>query len=63
VPDDASPGVLVVVTAGTRTGWELVGIAEACADAGQELLGLIVTHRTKPVPDEARPEPALAGAR
>ncbi|HEX6357316.1 exopolysaccharide biosynthesis protein [Actinophytocola sp.] len=63
VPDDPAPGVLVVITTSTRTGWELVGIAEACADAGQELLGAVVTHRTQPVPDEARPEPALAGAR
>jgi capsular polysaccharide biosynthesis protein len=62
VPDDAAPGVLVVVTAGTRTGWELVGIAEACADAGHALLGAVVTHRTLPAATDARPEPALAGA-
>lgn len=37
-------GTLVVLTAGTRTGWELVGIAEACADAGHRVLGAFVTH-------------------
>jgi capsular polysaccharide biosynthesis protein len=62
VPDGAVAGVLVVVTAGTRTGWELVGITEACADAGHEVLGVVVTHRTLPAVDEARPEPALVGA-
>jgi capsular polysaccharide biosynthesis protein len=35
-------GALVVVTAGTRTGWELVGIAEACADAGYPVEGVLV---------------------
>jgi hypothetical protein len=66
VPDDAVPGVLVVTTAGARTGWELVGIAEACADAGHEVLGVVVTHRTHPLGDAEpgeREEPALAGAR
>lgn len=66
VADDAVPGVLVVTTAGMRTGWELVGIAAACADAGHEVLGVVVTHRTRPL-DEAEPgereEAALAGAR
>lgn len=66
VPDEAVPGVLVVVTAGTRTGWELVGIAEACADAGHDVLGVVVTHRTRPLEDAEpgeREEPAMAGAR
>jgi capsular polysaccharide biosynthesis protein len=62
VPDDAVTGVLVVVTSASRTGWELVGMAEACADAGHELLGVVITHRTLPAPDEARHEPALVGA-
>ncbi|MFC4859088.1 exopolysaccharide biosynthesis protein [Actinophytocola glycyrrhizae] len=64
VPDDAVPGVLVVVTAGTRTGWQLVRIAEACADAGHGVLGALVTHRARPferAPDQPA-EPALAGA-
>jgi capsular polysaccharide biosynthesis protein len=66
VPDEAVPGVLVVTTAGARTGWELVGIAEACADAGHDVLGVVVTHRTRPLGDAEpgeREEPALAGAR
>jgi hypothetical protein len=46
VPDVGGvSGVLVVVTAGTRTAWELVGIAEACADAGHEVIGAVITHR------------------
>jgi hypothetical protein len=65
VPDEAVPGVLAVVTTGTRTGWELVGITEACSDAGHEVLGVVVTHLTQrlaletPEPHE---EPALVGA-
>jgi capsular polysaccharide biosynthesis protein len=64
VPDEAVPGVVAVVTAGSRTGWELVGIAEACADAGHEVLGVVVTHLTRPAADAPQPqqEPALAGA-
>ena len=61
IPDDpAVAGVLVVVTAGTRTPWELVGIAESCVDAGHDVLGVMVTHRTRPLgparPTEAPPE-------
>ncbi len=41
-------GALVVLTAGTRTGWELVGIAEACADAGYQVVGAVVACRTLP---------------
>jgi hypothetical protein len=64
VPDDGVAGVLVVVTAGARTAWELVGVTEACTDAGHELLGVVVTHLTQPV-DEAPAvlaDPVLAGA-
>jgi capsular polysaccharide biosynthesis protein len=45
VPDrvDAS-GALVVVGAGSRTAWQLVRIAEACADGGHEVLGAVVAH-------------------
>jgi capsular polysaccharide biosynthesis protein len=50
VPDDpAAAGVLVVVTAGTRTSWELVDLSESCTDAGHEMLGVLVTHRTRPL--------------
>ncbi len=64
VPDDGVAGVLVVVTAGTRTAWELVGITEACTDAGHELLGVVVTHLTQPVADAptTHADPVLAGA-
>ena len=64
VPDEAVPGVVAVVTAGSRTGWELIGIAEACADAGHEVLGVVVTHLTRRAADAPRSarEPALAGA-
>lgn len=67
VPDEPVPGVVVVVTAGARTGWELVGITEACTDAGHEVLGVVVTHRTRPAdeiaePSVPEPEPAMAGA-
>jgi len=47
VPDGAG-SVLVVLTTGTRTAWELVGIAEACADADRRVVGAIVAHRTQP---------------
>ncbi len=53
VPDYGSvSGVLVVVTAGTRTAWELVGIAEACADAGHQIVGALVTQRIRPIEDQ-----------
>lgn len=48
-------GVLVLVTAGTRTAWELVGIAEACADAGHQIIGAVVTYRAMPPDRTAAP--------
>jgi len=48
-PSGRVSGALVVLTAGTRTAWELVGIAEACADAGHQVIGAFVTHRSQPV--------------
>jgi len=42
----ASDGALLLTEAGTRTGWELAGIAGACADAGQPLLGLVAVVPT-----------------
>ncbi|MZE73136.1 polysaccharide biosynthesis protein, partial [Streptomyces sp. SID5789] len=43
VPDrDAESGALVVLGAGSRTAGELAGIAEACADAGHEVVGVVV---------------------
>lgn len=65
VPDDGVAGVVVVVTAGTRTAWELVAVTEACTDAGHELLGVVVTHLTQAVDAEEEPkaDPVLAGAK
>lgn len=67
---DAGPGsgVLVVLSAGSRTAWELVRLAEACADAGQEVVGAVLTHAVRPAGPEApepaaeAPEKALAGS-
>ncbi|MGV9310686.1 Wzz/FepE/Etk N-terminal domain-containing protein [Streptomyces sp. NPDC003691] len=45
VPDrdpETGSGVLVVLSAGTRTAGELAGIAEACADGGHEVVGIVV---------------------
>lgn len=48
VPEDAAAaGVLVVVTAGTRTAWELVTIAGACVDAGHQKIAAVVTYRAR----------------
>jgi capsular polysaccharide biosynthesis protein len=43
IPDshDVS-GVLVVVTSGTRTAWELLAVAEACHDAGYPVAGVLM---------------------
>jgi capsular polysaccharide biosynthesis protein len=67
---DAGPdaGVLVVLSAGSRTAWELVRLAEACSDAGQEIVGAVLTHPVRPSQPEAEPvaedapEKALAGS-
>lgn len=43
IPEPAgSPEVLVVVTSGTRTAWELIGVAEACHDAGHPVAGVLM---------------------
>lgn len=43
VPDrDAESGALVVVSAGSWTAEELAGVAEACADGGHEVVGVVV---------------------
>lgn len=50
VPDrDTESGALVVLSAGSRTAEELAGLAEACADAGHEVVGTVVaaTVRTR----------------
>ncbi|MCR6485340.1 exopolysaccharide biosynthesis protein [Amycolatopsis sp. OK19-0408] len=70
VPDAGrDSGVLVVLSAGSRTAWELVRLAEACNDAGQEVVGAVLTHPVRsPAPEkpepaaEDAPEKALAGS-
>jgi hypothetical protein len=70
VPDrDTESGALVVLGAGSRTAEELAGIAEACADAGHEVVGVVVagTVRARPTPsagdapDNAAPALAVHG--
>jgi capsular polysaccharide biosynthesis protein len=47
VPDiGATDGLLLLVEVGTRTSWELAGIAGACVDAGQPLLGVVAVVPT-----------------
>ncbi|QOV34970.1 polysaccharide biosynthesis protein [Streptomyces ferrugineus] len=68
VPDrDDESGALVVLSAGSRTAGELAGIAEACADAGHEVVGVVLaaTVRARPERPAGRPRqtaavPALA---
>ncbi|MDQ1015644.1 Wzz/FepE/Etk N-terminal domain-containing protein [Streptomyces afghaniensis] len=58
VPDrDTESGALVVLSAGSRTAGELAGIAEACADAGHEVVGVVVagTTRGRPTRSAGRP--------
>ncbi|HVW44188.1 MAG TPA: exopolysaccharide biosynthesis protein [Amycolatopsis sp.] len=56
--DDGASGVLVVMSTGTRTGWDLVGLATACADAHHQVIGSVVAHRARPA---APHDPASAG--
>ncbi|WP_329054888.1 polysaccharide biosynthesis protein [Streptomyces violaceus] len=68
VPDrDNESGALVVLSAGSWTAGELAGIAEACADAGHEVVGIVLaagTVRARPTrsagPPRAAATPALA---
>ncbi|MFP1624626.1 Wzz/FepE/Etk N-terminal domain-containing protein [Streptomyces sp. 5K101] len=70
VPDrDTESGALVVLSAGSWTAEELTGIAEACADGGHEVVGIVVadTVRARPTrsagrpPDDAAPALAVRG--
>ncbi|WP_405865549.1 MULTISPECIES: Wzz/FepE/Etk N-terminal domain-containing protein [unclassified Streptomyces] len=70
VPDrDAESGALVVLSAGSWTAGELAGIAEACADGGHEVVGIVVAGpvRARPTrsaghsPDDATPALAVPG--
>jgi hypothetical protein len=48
VPDRAAEsGVLVVLSAGSWTAGELTGLAEAAADAGHEVVGVVVAGRVR----------------
>ncbi|MFI7385566.1 Wzz/FepE/Etk N-terminal domain-containing protein [Streptomyces sp. NPDC049813] len=67
VPDrDVESGVLVVLSAGTWSAGELSGVAEACADAGHELVGVVVADpvraggKTAAAPPPRRPPAAVA---
>ncbi|GGN49366.1 membrane-bound polysaccharide biosynthesis protein [Streptomyces albiflavescens] len=58
VPDrDTESGVLVVLSAGGWTAEELAGIAEACADARHEVVGIVVAGmvHARPTPHADRP--------
>ncbi|MYS09679.1 polysaccharide biosynthesis protein, partial [Streptomyces sp. SID6041] len=67
VPDRGTEsGALIVVGAGSWTAGELTGIAEACADAGHEVLGTVlagtVWTRPKRTPGRSRRAPAPPAA-
>ncbi|MGW1504454.1 Wzz/FepE/Etk N-terminal domain-containing protein [Streptomyces mirabilis] len=58
VPDrDSESGALAVLSAGSWTAEELAGIAEACADGGHEVVGVVVagTVRNRPARTADRP--------
>ncbi len=69
VPDrDTESGALVVLSAGNWTAEELADIAEACADAGHEVVGVVVAGTVRARPrtagrpaDEATPALAVRG--
>jgi hypothetical protein len=70
VPDDAGgSGALLVLGTGGRTAGELAGLAEACAEAGHELVGVVVAapvldprgRTADRAPRHAAPEAAVAG--
>ncbi|MER5918247.1 polysaccharide biosynthesis protein [Streptomyces sp. NPDC001982] len=61
VPDrDSESGALVVLSAGSWTAVELAGIAEACADAKHEVLGIVLAGpvRARPTQSAGRPRDA-----
>ncbi|KAK1185437.1 polysaccharide biosynthesis protein, partial [Streptomyces sp. NBS 14/10] len=65
VPDrDDESGALVVLSAGCWTAGELTGIAEACADAGHEVVGIVLagTVRARPSRSADRPRDAATPA-
>jgi hypothetical protein len=65
VPDrDGESGALVVLSAGTWTAGELAGIAEACADARHEVVGIVIagTVRARPARPAGPPPEGAAPA-
>ena len=61
--------MLVVLSTSTRTAWDLVGVAEACADAGLEIVGAVLTQPVRePGPAKSSEEadapatPEMAGS-
>ncbi|MFD7708287.1 Wzz/FepE/Etk N-terminal domain-containing protein [Streptomyces sp. NPDC059785] len=59
VPDRGTEsGVLIVLSAGTWTADELTGLAEACADAGHEIVGIVVTGAVRARPARSAGTPA-----
>ncbi|MEV5608899.1 Wzz/FepE/Etk N-terminal domain-containing protein [Streptomyces sp. NPDC052225] len=68
VPDrDTESGALVVLSAGSWTAAELTGLAEACADGGHEVVGVVVADPVRALPERStgdgpdRAAPVLAG--
>ncbi|WP_109031064.1 Wzz/FepE/Etk N-terminal domain-containing protein [Streptomyces rubrogriseus] len=60
VPDrDTESGALVVLSAGARTAEELAGVAEACADGGHEVVGVVVAGAVR----AARPSASADASR
>jgi hypothetical protein len=59
VPETEADAAVLLVEVGTRTGWELAGIAGACVDAGQPLLGLVTVLPTDQRADESTDVMAL----
>ncbi|MDH2388459.1 Wzz/FepE/Etk N-terminal domain-containing protein [Streptomyces sp. HNM0663] len=65
VPDrDDESGALVVLSAGSWTAGELAGIAEACADAKHEIVGIVLAGvvRARPARSADRPRDAVTAA-
>ncbi len=65
VPDrDDEAGALVVLSAGSWTAAELAGLAGACADAGYQVVGVVVAGavRARPTRSDGRPPQGAAPA-
>jgi hypothetical protein len=62
VPDrDNESGALVVLSAGSWTSGELAGIAEACADAEHEVVGIVLAGTVRARPTRSAGHPGDAG--